>query len=195
MTEKIVSQMNKAMLAICFNVLVLPFIVYVSFKNQLYGSKGLAGFVFDYHITVITAGLALKFFNPVNLIIRLAICIKKIRNMIFRFMRKDYDSKENDLFRKRIHKLYEGEYFDVAEAYIFIMTNVFHATFFCHLCPSILFFALAEIFIYYWIIKIKLVRQFTIPESTELLVFDNALSLAYLVPIVYGMGSFFLSYK
>lgn len=83
--------MNKALLAICFNVLVLPFIVYVSIKDQFYGSQGLVGFVFDYHVTVITAGLALKFFNPISLIIRLGICIRPLRNSIFRFLRKDYD--------------------------------------------------------------------------------------------------------
>ena len=90
-TDKIVSQMNKALMAICFNVLVLPFIVYVSIKDQFYGSQGMVGFVFDYHITVITAGLALKFFNPISLIIRLGICIRPLRNSIFRFLRKDYD--------------------------------------------------------------------------------------------------------
>ena len=166
--------MNKTMTAICFNVLVLPYIVYIQFRNQLYGSKGLVGFVFDYHISAITAGLALKLINPLSLIIRLLICIRFLRNFLFRFLRKSYDPDNDEVFKKNIYKLYEGEYFDVAEAYVFIMTNVFHAAFFCHLCPSILFFAVAEVFIYYRIVRVKLVRQFKLPEQIDRLVFDSA---------------------
>jgi hypothetical protein len=83
---------------------------------------------------------------------------------------------------------------DIAESYIFTITNVFHAIFFCHLSPPLLFFALAEIFIYLWINRIKLLRFFKIPELIEILVFDNAITQACLVPIIYGCGSHFIGY-
>lgn len=57
--------MNKSLFATCVNILILPIIVYVQLQDDLYGPNGLVGFVFNYHITVITAGLALKLFNPV----------------------------------------------------------------------------------------------------------------------------------
>ncbi len=82
--------MNKALFATCVNILVLPLIVYVQFQDNLYGYNGLVGFVFNYHITVLTVGLALKLFNPIHLIINLALSFKPLRNKILRFFRRKY---------------------------------------------------------------------------------------------------------
>lgn len=90
LTNKIVSLMNKSLFATCVNILILPIIVYVELQDDLYGPNGLVGFVFNYHITVITAGLALKLFNPVALIIRVALAIRTFRNKILRFFRRQY---------------------------------------------------------------------------------------------------------
>ena len=94
LTNKIVSLMNKSLFATCINILILPIIVYVQLNDDLYGPNGLVGFVFNYHITVITAGLALKLFNPVALIIRVALAVKSLRNKILRFFRKQYGENE-----------------------------------------------------------------------------------------------------
>jgi hypothetical protein len=158
--------MNKALFATCVNILILPMIVYIVIKDDFFGANGLVGFVFNYHITTITAGLALRFFNPIDLLKQLGFNIKPIRNAIFRFLRKSYDEREEEAFMLQINEMYEGEYFDVAEAYIFVLTNIFHASFFCHLSPPTLFFALAEVSVYYWINKVKLLRLFKIPEIT-----------------------------
>ena len=90
LTNKIVPLMNKSLFATCVNILILPIIVYVELQDDLYGPNGLVGFVFNYHITVITAGLALKLFNPVALIIRVALAIRTFRNKILRFFRRQY---------------------------------------------------------------------------------------------------------
>lgn len=94
LTNKIVSLMNKSLFATCVNILILPIIVYVQLQDDLYGPNGLVGFVFNYHITVITAGLALKLFNPVELIIRVALAVRSLRNKILRFFRKQYAENE-----------------------------------------------------------------------------------------------------
>ena len=67
---------------------------------------------------------------------------------------------------KRISQLYEGMYLNIAETYILILTNIFHAAFYCHLSPPLLFFALVEIFLYYWINKYKITNTVKIPELT-----------------------------
>lgn len=82
----------------------------------------------------------------------------------------------------------------MAESYIFTITNVFHAVFYCHLLPPLLFFALAEIFLYIWINRVKILRFCKLPELTEILVFNTALSQAALVPIIYGGGSHLIGY-
>lgn len=90
LTNKIVSLMNKALFATCINILILPVIVYAELQNNLFGPNGLVGFVYNYHITVITAGLALKLFNPLETVIRLALSIRFLRNKILRFLRHQY---------------------------------------------------------------------------------------------------------
>ena len=45
------------------------------------------------------------------------------------------------------------------------------------------------LFSFYFINKLKLLRYCKIPEMTEILVFENAISQAGLVPIIYGLGS------
>jgi len=86
--------MNKALFATCVNILILPMIVYIYIKDDIYGAVGLTGFIFDYHITVVTVGLALKFLNPVDLIKRLLFTIRPIRNKILRFFRNNYDTND-----------------------------------------------------------------------------------------------------
>lgn len=134
--------MNKALFTTCINTLILPLIVNVYINRKLYGALGLVGFTFNYHLTLLTAGLALQLFNPLDLVLRLLLWIRYSRNKIFRLVRKSFSLKEDEQFKKRILKMYEGQYLDIAETYILILTNIFHAAFYCHLSPSLLFFAL-----------------------------------------------------
>lgn len=85
--------MNKTLFATCVNTLILPIIVYVYMQNSLYGSTGLVGFIFNYHVTTITVGLALKLFNPISLIKRLLLAIKSTRYTILNILRKRYGKK------------------------------------------------------------------------------------------------------
>lgn len=90
LTLKIVSLMNKALFATCFNVLVLPMIVFVTMRGLPFGQNGLVGFIFNYHITTLTAGLILRLISPVDQIKRVVICLRPIRNWFIRKVRKSY---------------------------------------------------------------------------------------------------------
>jgi len=90
LTLKIVSVMNKALFATCFNVLVLPMIVFVTMRSIPFGQNGLVGFVFNYHITTLTAGLILRLISPVDQVKRIIISLKPLRNWFLRKIRKAY---------------------------------------------------------------------------------------------------------
>ncbi len=90
LTLKIVSLMNKALFATCFNVLVLPMIVFVTMRGIPFGENGLVGFVFNYHITTLTAGLIIRLINPIDLIKRFIISLRPIRNWFLGKVRKSY---------------------------------------------------------------------------------------------------------
>ena len=95
---------------------------------------------------------------------------------------------------KAVNVFYEGEYFDVAENYVYILGALIHAAFFCQLQPSIVILVTVMVLIFYIINRIKLLYVCKIPEMTELLVFENVLSQAGLVPIMYGVGSLVISW-
>lgn len=67
------------------NVIILPIIVsYVFGGGSIYGATGLAGISFDYQIIALTVNLLLKLIDPVRLILRLLLAIKKTRNWIIK---------------------------------------------------------------------------------------------------------------
>lgn len=79
-TQKIVSQMNKAIFATCVNIIVLPILLNAVYKKNLYGQKGLVGIVFDYQISLLSA-LAMRLIAPGDLIMKwIPFSIRKIRN-------------------------------------------------------------------------------------------------------------------
>ena len=142
LTGKIVSLMNKALLATCINILILPLIAYGTLNDYLYGSNGLVGFVFNYHLAAITAGMLLRLFTPVGVFRGIVTCIQPLRYKWIRHLRYKYSQQDEEAFKKRVNEFYQGEYFDVAEEYIFALTNIFHAVFYSHLLPPLLLFAL-----------------------------------------------------
>jgi hypothetical protein len=64
LTQKIISQMNKVLFATSINIIVLPIISNYVLRSNFFGSKGLAGMVFDYQISVLTVGLMVKLTDP-----------------------------------------------------------------------------------------------------------------------------------
>lgn len=77
---------------------------------------------------------------------------------------------------------------------MYIIGAVLHAAFFCHLQPFTIVLVFCMIVVFYLINRFKLLRFCLIPEMTELLVFETALTHAGLVPIVYGVGCLVISY-
>jgi hypothetical protein len=106
LTLKIVSVMNKALFATCFNVLVLPMIVFVTMRGIPFGQNGLVGFVFNYHITTLTAGLILRLISPVDQIKRIIISVKCVRNWFLKMIRKTYSESELANFETYILNFY-----------------------------------------------------------------------------------------
>jgi hypothetical protein len=86
LTQKIISQMNKVLIATCINIIVLPIISNYVIRNNVYGSNGLAGMVFDYQISILGVGLVTKLIDPAIFIKRLLLFVRPIRNVIIRFM-------------------------------------------------------------------------------------------------------------
>jgi hypothetical protein len=84
LTNKIISQMTKSSAAMWINIIILPIIVNYFLNNRYYGADGLAGIIFDYHISALTVGLTVKLLDPLNLIFKFLICVKCIRNYIIK---------------------------------------------------------------------------------------------------------------
>ena len=78
--------MNKVLFATCLNIIALPIISNYVIRNNVYGSKGLAGMVFDYQISVLGVGLLMKLIDPGHFIKRILLNIRTFRNMIIRFL-------------------------------------------------------------------------------------------------------------
>lgn len=100
-------------------------------------------------------------------------------------------------FRKgdpNVNKFYEGDEFDIAENYIFIITSILHAAFFCKLQPIILFIIAVNICVFFFVNRVKILRFCKIPDMTEFLLFDTAVWMLGLVPIYYGTGSIVIAY-
>ena len=83
-TNKIISHMHKASFLMWINIILLPIFVEYVLSNTYFGGNGLSGIVFDYHVSALTISLLVKFIDPVNFILRTALCIKCIRNYLVR---------------------------------------------------------------------------------------------------------------
>lgn len=102
--------MSKSSVAMWINIIILPIIVNYIINNRYYGADGLSGIVFDYHISSIAVGLAVKLFDPLNLIFRLCISIKCIRNYFIkaRYRKKNKEDPIEEEAMKNVYKFYEA---------------------------------------------------------------------------------------
>ena len=114
LTQKIISQMNKVLIATCINIIVLPIISNYVIRNNVYGSKGLAGMVFDYQISILGVGLVTKLIEPGLFIKRLLLFVRPIRNIIIRFMCEKVRDVNIAKGVPEINTFYEGGYFNIA---------------------------------------------------------------------------------
>lgn len=165
--------MTKTSVAMWINIIILPIIVNYFINNRYYGADGLSGIVFDYHISSISVGLIVKLLDPVNLIFKLCISVKCIRNYIIkaRYIKRNKDDKIEEESMKKIYRFYKAPEFNIAEAYTYILSNILHAAFFCSLQPFVLVLALFEAIFFYWICKFKILKFCQIPKMTEKLIF------------------------
>jgi hypothetical protein len=57
---------------------------------------------------------------------------------------------------KVINNFYEGEYFDVAESYVYIMGTIYHSVFFCQINPAVLVTGTLITIGFFFVLKAKL---------------------------------------
>jgi hypothetical protein len=109
-TNKIISQMTKSSVAMWINIIILPILVNYFINNRYYGADGLAGIVFDYHISTIAVGLTVKLFDPMSLIIWLGLSIKGIRNYLIkaRYQKGQLSDKVKEESMRNVYNLYEA---------------------------------------------------------------------------------------
>ena len=149
--------------------------------------------VFDYHISVI-GGLLVMLCDPIYLIKKIVMWIKCIRNSMIRLLCGNLAHVNPQKGVKVVNEFYEGNYFDVAQNYVYITGAILHAAFFCPLQPFIIVLVTIMVFFVYVINRFKILRHCKIPEMTELLVFETVLSQAAMVPLMYGAGSIVIAF-
>jgi len=76
--------MNKSSVLVWINIIILPIIVNYIISDRYYGANGLAGIVFDYHISAVSVNLLLKFIDPTYALIRIGLEIRCIRDYLIR---------------------------------------------------------------------------------------------------------------
>jgi hypothetical protein len=171
MTQKIISQMNKVLFSTSVNIIALPIISNYVIRNNVYGSEGLAGMVFDYQVSLLTVGLMVKLLDPAHSIRRALLYVRCMRNFIIRRI-CDKLVKVNPVEGVcEVNQLYEAGFLDIAEIYVYIMAATYQAAFFCQLQPVLLILVTLTVVAFYWVNKFKVLRTCKIPEITEMLVF------------------------
>lgn len=156
--------MNKVIILTSLNIIAFPIITnYIVLKgNFLYGNDGLSGFAFDYQISCVIQALT-KILDPMMIIKKIVIAIKWIRYHLIRFMCKNFDELPPKKGCQPLNKFYEGEYFDVAEHYVFLTAAILQSAFFAHLQPMVLFIVVVVISIFYITSRMKLLYICKIP--------------------------------
>ena len=172
-TNKINSLIGKACFAMVINIIVVPIVVNYVIYDRYYGADGVAGMVVDYQVAALAASLPLKLFNPLEVIIAIALKIKCIRHWIIRlkYKKKSDDPKIDKDEMKYVYQFYEPPEFIIEEYYVFVLPNIMQAIFFCQLQPILLAYAFVQAFLFYWVCKIRLLKICKIPALLDKLVF------------------------
>lgn len=89
--------MNKALFATSVNIIALPLITNYVFKVDVFSTKGMTGMIFDYQISTLFIGLPLKLFNPTELLSRLALYVRAVRNWIIRYYCMELNMAEENV--------------------------------------------------------------------------------------------------
>ena len=74
--------MTKTSFLSWINIILLPIIVNYFFRDNFYGATGLAGVIFDYHISAIASGLTLKLIDPLTLIFKILLLLMSISQFV-----------------------------------------------------------------------------------------------------------------
>ena len=98
--------MGKSSAAMWINVIALPILVNYVISSNYYGSTGLAGIAFDYHITSLAVILATKLLDPISLIVKIALEVRCIRNWLIRARYEGESSHEGEISEEKMKKVY-----------------------------------------------------------------------------------------
>ena len=111
-TNTITSMMSKSSAAMWVNVIALPIIVNYLISDNYYGANGLAGIVFDYHITSLAVILFTKMLDPISLTLKIATEVRCIRNWLIRARYQHPpnmpEGEISETAMKKVYSLYEA---------------------------------------------------------------------------------------
>lgn len=162
LTNKIVSQMNKTLFSTTVNNILLPFVSKYVFRNLIYDPDGLNGQAFTFQIVFLVVALV-NTLDPVNLIKRVILWARKLRNSAIRWYCAKLPKIQPEKGIHQVNTLYEGSYFNIAQNYVNLMGAIYHALFFCQLQPSILVLVILMSGVFYCGNKYRLLRTCKIP--------------------------------
>lgn len=100
--------MQKSSFAMWINIIIIPIVVNYGIYDKYFGSEGVAGIAFDYQVTGLAISLPLLIFNPLQIIVRIALKIRCIRNYLIRarYHKRSEDNNIDEALMQKIYKLY-----------------------------------------------------------------------------------------
>ena len=185
--------MNKSYIAQSFNIIILPMIMNLVFKDNVDGPDGLMGAIHDYQLTAFLFMILFNLINVPHRLTQLLVLMPCTRRLITQYLCRvtnDFNSMEE--IKDVLAFLYEPPKVPVAGLYVYITTTVNQAFFFCHIQPIILFYLLFNLIVFYFLNRHMLLRMCKIPDLLDFFVFETVIIYAMNVPLFYATGSFVL---
>ena len=183
--------MTKSAFASALNVIILPILMRMVLSDRLYGPEGLIGIVLDYQFIVFFMMIILNVINIPYQLKRIGLCIPPIRNYLIRSKISIVGELDTRDDIKDVLSYYEPPPFSVSSAYVYMITIIYQAVFFCHLQPTLLFYVLFNLGVFYLVLKYLLIRRCSVPELLDFIIFETAFSILRYAPLFYGIGSLF----
>lgn len=194
-SERIISTINKAIIAQAANSIALPIIINLVMEKNMFGQDGLVGQVLNYSISNSLVPIALLLLDPGYWIKRLFLWLRCSRyrstiicNSVILFLSKGEPIEPGQTHVREVNKFYEGGDIDVTGSYVYLTGGLLYCAFNAVLQPLILVILLVCTLLFYYIKKYLLLSRYNVPVMLSKLVFDNVLMALNYVPIFQVIG-------
>lgn len=195
-SERVVSTINKAIIAQAINVIVLPIIVNLVLQTRMYGNDGLVKQVLDYMLSNCLVPVALLLVDPGYWIKQLLLWISWTRRkskllviVVIVYLSKGSQIDSGQQYVREINEFYEGGDINITGSYVYLAGGLLYASFNAILQPLILAILLVSTVLFFHIKKYLLLRRYNSPEMLSKPVFDNALLALGSVPVFQSVGA------